>query len=118
MFSEGPEFCKVINGVTSFNHLFRPLFSTTIPYRIGLGLCGRAHPWPTYPQWPTARRVLLALFLSRPLYVLDHLTQFVPELLVVVINAVHISARPANALNDPTCLSYVLLTHLVQRKLR
>ena len=58
------------------------------------------------------------LLLSRPLYVLDHLTQFFPELLTVVINAVHISARPANALNDPTCLSYVLLTHLVQRKLR
>ena len=58
------------------------------------------------------------LLLSRPLYVLDHLTQFVPELLAVVINAIHISARPANALNDPTCLSYVLLTHLVQRKLR
>ena len=57
-------------------------------------------------------------FLSRPLDVLDHSTELFPELLVAVIDAVQVRTRTRNALNDPAGLFDVLITHLVQRKLR
>ena len=57
-------------------------------------------------------------FLSRPLDVLDHSPQLFPELLVAVIDAVEVRTRTRNALNDPAGLFDVLITHLVQRKLR
>src|SRR5215212_5383635 len=60
----------------------------------------------------------LMFFLSRPLDVLDHSPQLFPELLVVVIDAVHVSARTRHALNDPAGLFDVLIAHPVQRKLR
>jgi hypothetical protein len=50
--------------------------------------------------------------------VLDHRPKLSPELLLAVIDAVHVSARTGHALNDPTGLSDVLLSHLVHRKLR
>jgi hypothetical protein len=58
------------------------------------------------------------LFLSRPLYVLDHRPQFFAELVVAVIDPVHVGARPSHALDDPTGFFNVLLGHIVQRKLR
>ena len=61
---------------------------------------------------------LLLLLLGRPRYVLDHSTQFPPELLLAVINSVHVCARTGHALDDPAGLSDVLVSHSVQRKLR
>lgn len=58
------------------------------------------------------------LFLSRSLDVLDHSPKLFPELLVAVIDAVEIRTRTRNALNDPAGLFDVLITHLIQRKLR
>jgi hypothetical protein len=60
----------------------------------------------------------LMFFLSRPLDVLDHSPQLFPELLVAVIDAVEVRTRTRHALNDPAGLFDVLITHLVQRKLR
>jgi hypothetical protein len=57
-------------------------------------------------------------FLGRPLDVLDHGTELFPELLVAVIDAVQVRTRTRHALDDPTGLFDVLITHLVQRKLR
>src|SRR5215216_1148542 len=62
--------------------------------------------------------LLLLLFLGRPRYVLDHSPQFPPELLLAVINSVHVCARTGHALDDPAGLSDVLVSHSVQRKLR
>ena len=58
------------------------------------------------------------LFLSRSLDVLDHRAQFFPELLIVVIDAVHVGASTRHALDDPAGLFDVLITHPVQRELR
>jgi hypothetical protein len=58
------------------------------------------------------------LFLSRPLDVLDHSPQLFPELLVAVIDAIQVSASARHALDDPAGLFDVLITHLIQRKLR
>ena len=58
------------------------------------------------------------IFLSRPLDVLDHRTKLFPELLVAVIDAVHVGASARHALDDPTGLFDVLIAHPVQRKLR
>src|SRR5215204_4062358 len=58
------------------------------------------------------------LFLSRPLDVLDHRAKLFPELLVAVIDAVEVRTRTRHALDDPAGLFDVLITHLVQRKLR
>ena len=57
-------------------------------------------------------------FLSRPLDVLDHHTKLFPELLVAVIDSVHVGASARHALDDPTGLFDVLIAHPVQRKLR
>src|SRR5215208_7492476 len=57
-------------------------------------------------------------FLSRPLDVLDHSPQLFPELLVGVIDAVEVRTRTRHALDNPAGLFDVLITHLVQRKLR
>ena len=64
-----------------------------------------------------AKRLLLSL-LSGSLDILDHCSQFCSELLVTVIDAVHVSTCPGHALNNPASLSDVLLAHLIQRKLR
>jgi hypothetical protein len=58
------------------------------------------------------------MFLSCPFDVLDHRAEFFPELLMAVIDAVHISACTSHAQHDPTRLFDILFTHLVQRKLR
>ena len=49
---------------------------------------------------------------------LDHRAEFFPELLVAVVDAIHVSACPGHALHDPTRLFEVLFAHLVQRELR
>src|SRR5829696_6580251 len=49
---------------------------------------------------------------------LDHRAEFFPELLVAVIDAIHVGTRPGHALHDPTRLFDVLIAHLVQRELR
>ena len=58
------------------------------------------------------------IFLSRPLDVLDHRPKLFPELLVAVIDAVHVGASARNALDNPAGLFDVLIAHPVQRKLR
>ena len=57
-------------------------------------------------------------FLSRPLDVLDHSPKLFPELLVAVIDTVHVGASARNTLDDPAGLFDVLFAHPVQRKLR
>ena len=58
------------------------------------------------------------LFLSSSLDMLDHCAEFFSELLVAVIDAIHVGTCPGHALHDPTRLFDVLFAHLVQRKLR
>jgi hypothetical protein len=61
---------------------------------------------------------VLIIFLGRPLDVLDHAPELFPELLVAVIDSVHVGASPRNTLDDPASLFDVLIAHPVQRKLR
>src|SRR5215212_10511154 len=63
-------------------------------------------------------RLVLLLLLGRSLDVLDHSPKISPELLLAVINSVHVCARTRHALNDPAGFSDVLISHSVQRKLR
>ena len=65
-----------------------------------------------------AKRLLLLSLLGHSLDVLDHSLKLSPELLLAVVNTVHVRARTGHALNDPASLSDVLLSHSVQRKLR
>ena len=58
------------------------------------------------------------IFLGRPLYVLDHGPELFPELLVAVIDSVHVGACARNTLDDPAGLFDMLFAHPVQRKLR
>jgi hypothetical protein len=60
----------------------------------------------------------LASLFRGPLDVLNHRAQLFPELLVVVIDAVEVRTRTRHALDDPTGLFDVLITHPVQRELR
>jgi hypothetical protein len=64
-----------------------------------------------------AKRLVLSL-LGRSLDVLDHSLKLSPELLLAVVNTVHVCARTGHALNDPAGLPDVLVSHSVQRKLR
>ena len=70
------------------------------------------------PESYLGKRLPLAPRLCSSLDVLDHRSQFASELLVVVVDAVHVSAGPGHALNYPASLPDVLLSHHVQRKLR
>ena len=60
----------------------------------------------------------LLILLSRPLDVLDHRAKLFPELLVAVIDTVHVGASARHALDDPAGLLDMLIAHPVQRKLR
>ena len=79
---------------------------------------GRSYDAPALQINCEPKGLLLLLFLGRPRYVLDHSPQFPPELLLAVINSVHVGARTGHALDDPAGLSDVLVSHSVQRKLR
>ena len=85
--------------------------------RLGPALSDPPPPNGYYYYYYLANRLLLPL-LSRSLDVLDHSSQFSPELLVAVVNPVHVSTCPGHALNNPASLSDMLLSHLIQRKLR